>query len=30
MKYLTPLKLSIYGGMLFSFIMLESPPHYAG
>jgi len=25
MKYLTPLKLSLYGGMLFSFIMLESP-----
>ena len=25
MKYLTPLKLSIYGGMLFSFFMLESP-----
>lgn len=25
MKYFTPLKLSIYGGMLFSFIMLESP-----
>ena len=25
MKYLTPLKLSIYGGMIFSFFMLESP-----
>lgn len=25
MKYSPPLKLSIYGGMLFSFIMLESP-----
>lgn len=25
MKYLTPLKLSIYGGMLFIFVMLESP-----
>lgn len=25
MKYLTPLKLSIYGVMLFSFFMLESP-----
>lgn len=25
MKYLTPLKLSIYSVMLFSFFMLESP-----
>ncbi|WP_447044554.1 hypothetical protein [Vreelandella sp. H-I2] len=25
MKYLTPLKLSIYSVMLFSFLMLESP-----
>ena len=25
MKYLTPLKVSIYGGMIFSFFMLESP-----
>ncbi|MFN2411114.1 MAG: DUF3311 domain-containing protein, partial [Halomonas sp.] len=25
MKHLTPLKLSIYGGIIFSFLMLESP-----
>lgn len=25
MKHLTPLKLSIYGGMILGFLMLESP-----